>query len=521
MSLARTGATDEAALVATEALAHDAAESGGEPLLDLACLWYAVAVNEHTRGDTAAQVLAADRCLSIASLLASPGWASNALSIRAMARVRQGSVDLALGDLARAEVELTECADEALRCWAHTGLGYCYDQLRLYELAQPHFEAALTIGSSPMPLPEARVIDLRNLAELHLRWAEELERVTTLTADDRQVEAHLEHARGWARAALLAAHTRQLPTSIVECQRLDLCARAASEPHDVLLGLTTALEALASTGPSSIRAEMATARARALRALGRRPEAIVAVRMAVEAAAGPIDWQVTAVAHYLLVELEAEAGVPGAQEGRDYGRLLSDVLWQQRLQTLQGARSALEFERLQRITEIATVAAREDSLTGLGNRRALDEALVRLEGPDGECQEHSLVLIDLDGFKSVNDSYGHLIGDDVLREVARTLRSCARRADLLVRLGGDEFVVLAAGATSREAAALAARIEAAINATNWADIAPGLAVRASIGFAATGGATLVADLVGAADASMYADKRRHRTAGAGAMSRRF
>jgi diguanylate cyclase (GGDEF)-like protein len=190
--------------------------------------------------------------------------------------------------------------------------------------------------------------------------------------------------------------------------------------------------------------------------------------------------------------------------------LLSNALWQQRLRTLQGARSALEVERLQRTTEIATQAAREDSLTGLGNRRALDEALARLEqNPGADQLDHSLVLIDVDGFKSVNDTYGHQAGDEVLKAVARTMRTSARRADLLIRLGGDEFVILAAGATKVEAAALAVRILDSINNTDWEAIAPGMQVSISIGFAATGAGMLVSDLFGTADAAMYADKRRH------------
>ena len=189
MSLAQTGSADEARSLANAGL--DQVGADVPPSSDLACLWYAIAVTEHFAGDTAAQVDAADRCLSVASSLASPGWASNALSIRAMARVRQGAIDLALADLARAEVELADCGDDALRCWAHTGLGYCYDQLRLYELAQPHLESALAIESSPMPLPEAPVIDLRNLAELHLRWAQELERVVPLAASAQQVEEQM------------------------------------------------------------------------------------------------------------------------------------------------------------------------------------------------------------------------------------------------------------------------------------------------------------------------------------------
>jgi diguanylate cyclase (GGDEF)-like protein len=519
MNLARRGDADGAGLLARTAV--DAATgAANEPSGDLAALWLAVAVRENIRGESASLVRAADRCLSIAASLPSSGWAANALSLRAMARVRQGTVDLALTDLARAEVELAECDDKMLRGWAHTGLGCCYDQLRLYELALPHLEAALEIESGPMPPAEPLVLSLRNLAELHLRWADELERVTPFAAGALQVQEHREHARRWAREALLAAHARQLPSSVLASQSLDLRARADAEPQAVLSELRAALEEAESTRSSSERAEVATAIARALRALGRRDEAVAAARVAVEVTAGSIDWQVTAGAHYLLVELKAEAGLPDAEEGRAYGRLLSDVLWQQHLQTLQGARSALDVERLQRRNETATRAAREDSLTGLGNRRALDEALVRLErNVDGERQEHSLVLFDLDAFKSVNDTYGHLVGDEVLKEVARTLRSCARRADLLVRLGGDEFVVLAAGATELEAAALAARIHAAIDSADWTGIARGLQVHISIGLAATGAGTHVTDLIGAADASMYADKRRHRVGVAAATSR--
>ena len=512
MSLAQSGSADEAMRLARTGLRQAGHAQTDEPTGEMACLWYATAVAEHARGDTAAQVLAADRCLSIARSLGSTGWASNALSMRAMARIRLGAVDPALADLARSEIELADCDDDPLLCWAHSGLGYCYDQLRLYELAQPHLEAAQLIGSSPMPLPEAPVIQLRNLADLHLRWAEELERVVPLAASAERVEAQMAQARRWAGAALLAATSLQLPSAILASQRVDLCSRAGVEPESVLDGLRAALDDTEAVMPPGDRAQVATALARALRALGRGPAAVAAAQLAVEVATGPIDWQVAAGAHYLLVELEAEAGVPGAAHGQAYGRLLSELNWQQRLRTLQGARSALDFERLHRTTEIATRAAREDPLTGLGNRRALDEALAGLAQNAGVgTQDHSLVLIDLDAFKSVNDKYGHLIGDDVLKAVGAALRASARNTDLLIRLGGDEFVVLAAGTTQPEGAALAARIHQAIDGTDWEAVEPGLHIRASVGLGTTGGPILVSDLLGAADASMYAEKRRNLT----------
>ncbi|GMA88529.1 hypothetical protein GCM10025868_37790 [Angustibacter aerolatus] len=260
----------------------------------------------------------------------------------------------------------------------------------------------------------------------------------------------------------------------------------------------------------------ATALARALRALGRTDEALAAARRAVDDLEPGLDWHVVATARALLVELEAEAGVPGATSGLAYGRLLSSVLWQQRLSTLQGARAALDVERLERETRRAVRQASVDPLTGVGNRRALERAL-----PVGqERRQHSLVLVDLDGFKQVNDTYGHHTGDQVLSRVAAVLQDVARSEDVVVRLGGDEFVVLAPGAGRAEADALSARLEQALEEVDWARLTPGRRVRVSTGQATSDGPTSVEQLLQAADDAMYAVKRgrvRHadRRAGEG------
>jgi diguanylate cyclase (GGDEF)-like protein/PAS domain S-box-containing protein len=87
--------------------------------------------------------------------------------------------------------------------------------------------------------------------------------------------------------------------------------------------------------------------------------------------------------------------------------------------------------------------ADHDPLTGLANRRALErtlEAALGRAASRGRCV--GIVMLDLDGFKAVNDTYGHAAGDEALREVARRLRRCVRQRDLVARLGGDEFVVV-------------------------------------------------------------------------------
>jgi diguanylate cyclase (GGDEF)-like protein len=514
MTLAQDGGALEAVRLGQDAVVR----LGATPPPEAAGLWYAIAVAQHSLGQTEAQVAAADQCLALAREHGSPGWASNALSVRAMGLVRQGAVERALTDLAVSEADLAACDDEGLRCWGHTGLGYCYDQMRLYELARPHFEAALALGTaSPMPLPEAPVIDRLNLAEMHLRWADELERVQPDHASPADVRHQVRQGRRWSRAALELAEELGVPKYREASRRLDLCLKAEEEPLAAVPGLRAALDDPGTTTTGARaggRGQVATALGRALRRLGDLEGAADAARAAVDAAEAPGDWQVLAAARHLLVEVQAEQGLPGAVSGREYGRLLSGVLWAQRLHTLQGARTALDVERLQRAREEAEQRAREDPLTGLGNRRALDEAVQQLVLSPGaghgdrarDAVSHSLLLFDLDQFKSVNDRYGHLVGDEVLRTIAGAISSLARSDDVVVRLGGDEFVVLAPGASAQAAHDLAERMRAGLDAVAWQALVPGLDVHVSIGVSTTGAGVRLDDLVRVADAAMYASK---------------
>lgn len=513
MSLAQDGDPEAALDLARRTLDdHEGTASS-----DLAALWYGVSVAEHTLGHPEQQIEAATRCLAVADQIDSPGWASNALSVRAMARARSGDIDAAMADLAVAEADLDGCDDEGLAGWAHTGLGYCYDQLRLYELAQPHFEAALAGGANPIELPESRVIDLLNLAEMHLRWADELSRVVPTAATEQDIERQRTLGLGLSQQALQVSREIGLPTYVRSSERLDLCLRAESDPAAVVDDLRAAVDDPMSATVGSRaggRAQVATALARALCALGDLEGAVQAARVAVESSEGPVDWQIKAAARHLLVDLQAQCDMPGAVDGREYGRLLSEVLWAQRLRTLQGARAARDMERVQRAREVAERAAREDPLTGLANRRAFDEVVQRLAEPGGhdraeDAQPYSLLLVDLDSFKEVNDTYGHLVGDIVLRKVAGLLRSQARSNDLLVRLGGDEFLVFAA-VDADAARELAVRLRQTILGIDWSDTAPGLVLDVSIGAATTGPDLAVTDLIGWADAEMYRTKPSRR-----------
>jgi diguanylate cyclase (GGDEF)-like protein/PAS domain S-box-containing protein len=154
------------------------------------------------------------------------------------------------------------------------------------------------------------------------------------------------------------------------------------------------------------------------------------------------------------------------------------------------------------------VAAQTDSLTGLGNRRCGEEALARESAR--ARREHaplSVVILDIDHFKRVNDHHGHGIGDEVMKAMAALLLDTVRESDLLVRWGGDELLVVLPQATAVDATQVAHRCRAAVEA--WAEV--GLPrVTVSAGVAQLRPAELPLGLVGRADERLYAAKRGGR-----------
>jgi diguanylate cyclase (GGDEF)-like protein len=156
--------------------------------------------------------------------------------------------------------------------------------------------------------------------------------------------------------------------------------------------------------------------------------------------------------------------------------------------------------------------AATDPLTGLGNRLRLEHAIGRtLVTRGAEAGQTALLLIDLDGFKVVNDTHGHAVGDELLRNFAMALASRMRRGDTLTRLGGDEFVVLAHHVYDKEGAlTIADSIHAALNNVRTVGEHP-VAVSGSIGVCmlaeGAGGTPLDArTLMRAADSAMYRAK---------------
>jgi len=171
------------------------------------------------------------------------------------------------------------------------------------------------------------------------------------------------------------------------------------------------------------------------------------------------------------------------------------------------ARDVTEMRALQ--AQLAEQAAR-DPLTGLANRRLLDELLGRaLRRANRSGTKLTVAFLDLDKFKSVNDTHGHDAGDAVLRATATRLQAAVRDADVVARYGGDEFVVVYEGADDNTVHRLVERIHNALRAP--IDIGDGVTVccPASVGIADTRStAPNAAALIGAADREMLEVKKQ-------------
>ncbi|WP_026181602.1 GGDEF domain-containing protein [Thioalkalivibrio sp. ALJ7] len=199
------------------------------------------------------------------------------------------------------------------------------------------------------------------------------------------------------------------------------------------------------------------------------------------------------------------------------GRRFSDAE-QEKIEALLGLAApalanALRFQRLS--TSLET-----DELTGLGNRRAFEKQGAQwLADCRRQDRPMSVLAIDLDHFKQINDEYGHTVGDELLRLVAQTLINTTRESDLCVRMGGEEFLAILPGADLSSAMECAERIRLAIAALRTRATAgdtsglesDGLVkVTASVGVATIGRTSTLQAAYQTADEALYAAKSAGR-----------
>ena len=168
--------------------------------------------------------------------------------------------------------------------------------------------------------------------------------------------------------------------------------------------------------------------------------------------------------------------------------------------------SSDELAHLERIQAQLRAAGR-DPLTGLKTRAWLDDELPAVaERYQASRMPFSIVFIDLDHFKGVNDTFGHAVGDEVLRTAGRLMMLNVRDSDVCVRYGGEELMVFLPGSHRDRAAEIAERIRGSLEDHDWSRTAPELTVTASFGVAEHEQHESVAAWMDRADKALYAAK---------------
>lgn len=169
---------------------------------------------------------------------------------------------------------------------------------------------------------------------------------------------------------------------------------------------------------------------------------------------------------------------------------------------------ATDITERRRLEQELEYRSTHDPLTGLANRRLLFDRLSRaLQHSRRHEEPISMLYLDLDGFKQINDLHGHEIGDALLEAVAGRIERCLRPSDTAGRIGGDEFIVLLEGIDAERAGEVASRIETALKPP-FAIGQREIQISASVGLAYTGtGAKDAAQLLLEADREMYRTKR--------------
>ena len=367
-----------------------------------------------------------------------------------------------------------------------------YTERSLWELAaEQHAAAAAAARADPRGLPPGTgQLALRRgaVAAVVLVCAERAAGVP-VTAGDRAAAVLAEATRDAvgttvadlrAFAVLLAALLgRPAPE---EPGALDATLPAAAAGARAALLLASALRAHSASDPAGVLAATGTFLDLERSAgTGEQPAALLATALELEARLAG------------LPPAELAAATPAVELARATRRSAE----QTRQRALDGARTRLTVQRLQVERDVSAAAAATDELTGLLNRRGWQAALERA-APAG-----AVLLVDLDHFKAVNDTFGHAVGDAVLTVVADMMRRVTRSGDSCARLGGDEFAVLLPGADERAARTRARHLVRAVAGHPWSGIAAGLAARVSAG-AATG--VPGPDLVESADAALYRAK---------------
>jgi diguanylate cyclase (GGDEF)-like protein len=486
------GAADE-----VTALLARARGSGWPEVLRAALYADAVARLVATDGDF---MQAVDNLRQQAELDGEPVMEALALALGSWQEIDGGDPEAAVAadaDLGRATVilEVAEGLDQCdsyERASAHIAAAVSYGYRRLWELEDEQYERAEDV-LLPGEEKFLRAVVLFNRAELQMKWACALREI----GEPEDIELHCQ----LGRQAIQAAQHIDMPQtwltglSVLELMFAGLIGQDVSE----------VAEGMDANGPEpyyEFAAHLKLAAALSHASNGRRRTSSEWAELAL----ADLDPATRPTEYDLALSLLAEQNEPVIGElspALRYGRRQACLRWQSRLTALASMRSLVQGERLRGEHALFRRHAFLDDLTGLANRREFYR-FVAVMASNG-VERVTLILCDVDRFKSVNDNWGHPVGDMVLVEVAALLSASVRSADLAARLGGDEFALLLDDLDVGAAELRAIGIVRGVAERSWAHVQAGLGVRVSVGLA-VGHPGRPDDLLRRADVALYQAK---------------
>jgi diguanylate cyclase (GGDEF)-like protein len=449
----------------------------------------------------------------------------NVLTVEALSLTELGMHEEALHVLSRAREIAYELVDRDLLYWVHNRTGVVHGNMGNHRLSTEYLMRALDMVDGMDD--EARFCILNNVGDNAVHRVAELRAEGDLTAAETMLSEAMGRVSEALRLARAAAHPYResicldnlgmllaLAGDHAGAERIIGDARAIAARHGYPSLESSSIQHHAQV--RMMRGDCATAITELLEALGR----------VLEAGEVPVAMEI----HRELSDAFETVGDPGSalRHYREYHRLeraahneLAAVrarmaqhhfeLDNARLEA-DNARLETELHRLRTVELEAEKAAlqqqaTEDPLTGLANRR---HAELWLAAVAGAGRLLGVAMVDVDLFKTVNDRFGHLVGDRVLQQIASTLRAGVRESDLVARVGGEEFLVGVDGLSHAEASERCERLRAAVAAFPWESLQPGLAVTVSIGLAIVQPGGDLAAATALADQCLYAAKRQGR-----------
>jgi diguanylate cyclase (GGDEF)-like protein len=411
--------------------------------------------------------------MTLFEIAGEPELAVDAASLGAAHASLLGNVSLASDLATKSILGLDSVSDDRLRMEITNRLGiFCYYYLD-YDRAVEQFECSLAaaerIGDGERICRELyNIADALLLASQHAGTdTDRLERAEAMAQRLLREEAAVMNPR--------LGNYRLLAEVLCDLGRVQ-------DALKVLDSFPTEVNAIT---PVNQYADLAWVEARCLRLAGRVEEALAAARRDIRIVETSDDEHDLMLTLEELAACEEAAGdLTGAlADTREVKRHMWAIHRAQTRQLVEQVWTHVDFERdrrkLQTQAAEATRSAEQDALTGIGNRRLLERFLRE----EAEQTEVACIIADIDSFKEVNDTFGHDIGDAVLRRIGQLFSSKTRNGQLAIRYGGDEFVVVLAGVDSAGAYGFAERMRQAISGLDWNNVAPGLHVTVSLGVA--------------------------------------